>query len=107
MRVADQEHGACTGRDVAHGLRGVVAGAIGRAGVAGVVVTVKVEVMVPLAAGVTEAGAKLQVTVAEAGAIPQVNATAALKLFTDVTVIVEVVVFPMVVVTDTGKAVTV
>jgi hypothetical protein len=39
-----------------------------------------------------------------AGAIPQVNATAELKLFTDVTVIVEAVVFPTVVVTADGDA---
>ena len=50
-------------------------------GVAVVVFTVKVEAAVPLAAGVTDAGAKLQVTVALAGKIPQVNATAELKLF--------------------------
>ena len=69
-----------------------------------VVVTVKVEFTLPLAAGVTDAGAKEQVTVAVAGAIPQVKATAALKLFTDVTVIVDVVVFPTVVVADAGAA---
>ena len=72
-----------------------------------VVINVKVEATLPLAAGVTEAGAKLQVTVGVAGEMPQVKATAALKLFKDVTVIVEVVVFPTVVVTDTGKEVTV
>ena len=67
-----------------------------------VVVTVKVEFTLPLAAGVTEAGAKEQVIVAVAGAIPQVKATAALKLLIDVTVIVDVVLFPAVVVVDTG-----
>jgi hypothetical protein len=57
-----------------------------------------------LAAGVTDAGAKLQVTVAFTGAIAQVNATAELKLFNDVTVIVVVVLFPAAVVAETGNA---
>jgi hypothetical protein len=65
-------------------------------------VTVNVEVIVPFAAGVTETGFKLQVIVAETGAIPQVTPTAELKLFTEVTVMVAVVVFPAVVVADTG-----
>jgi hypothetical protein len=68
------------------------------------VVTVKVDVIVPFAAGVTDAGAKLQVTVAFTGAIAQLNPTAELKLFNDVTVIVEVVEFPAAVVADTGVA---
>ena len=55
--------------------------------------------------GVTEAGARLQVTAAAAGEIPHVKATAALKLFTEVTVIVEVLVLPTVVVTEAGLAV--
>jgi hypothetical protein len=57
-----------------------------------------------LAAGVTEAGAKEQVIVAETGAIVQVNATAELKLLTEVTVMVDVVLFPAVVVADAGDA---
>jgi hypothetical protein len=58
-----------------------------------------------LAAGVTDVGAKEQVTVAFTGAIVQVNATAELKLFNEVTVIVEVVLFPAAVVADVGNAV--
>ena len=42
-------------------------------GVAVVVVTVKVDEIDPLAAGVTDVGATLQVVVAETGAIEQVN----------------------------------
>jgi hypothetical protein len=57
-----------------------------------------------LAAGVTDAGAKEQVTVEFTGAIVQVNATAELKLFNEVTVMVEVVLFPAAVVADTGDA---
>ena len=67
--------------------------------------TVKVDVTVPLAAGVTDVGTTLQVTVAFTGAFVQVNATAELKLFNEVTVIVEVVEFPAVVVADVGNAV--
>jgi len=70
-----------------------------------VVATVNVEVIVPLAAGVTDAGDREQVTVAFTGAITQVKATAELKLLTEVTVIVEVVEFPIVVVAATGVAV--
>ena len=66
------------------------------------VFTVRVEAAVPLAAGVTDIGAKLQDTVALTGAIAQLNPTAALKLFTDVTVIVELVLFPALVVAETG-----
>ena len=58
-----------------------------------------------MAAGVTEAGANPQVTVAFTGAIAQLNATAELKLFNEVTVMVEVVLFPAAVVADTGDAV--
>ena len=67
-------------------------------------VTVRVEVAVPLPTGVTDAGARLQVTVALTGAIVQVNATAELKLLREVTVIVEVVLFPATVVAETGDA---
>jgi hypothetical protein len=55
------------------------------------VFTVKIAVTAPLAAGVTETGTRPQVTVAFTGAIAQVNPTAELKLFTDVTVMVDVV----------------
>jgi hypothetical protein len=47
-----------------------------------------------------------QVTVAFTGAIVQVSATAALKAFNELTVIVEVVEFPTVVVAEAGVAVT-
>jgi hypothetical protein len=73
-------------------------------GVAVVVATVNVEVAVPFAAGVTDVKLNPQVTVAFTGAIAQVKATAELKLFKDVTVIVEVVEFPIVVVADAGEA---
>jgi hypothetical protein len=69
-----------------------------------VVKTVRVDVIVPLAAGVTDAGARLQVTVALTGEMPQVNPTAELKLLSDVTVIVEVVLFPATVVAEAGDA---
>jgi hypothetical protein len=61
-------------------------------------------VIVPFAAGVTEAGEKLQFTVALTGVIAQVKPTAELKLLTDVTVIVEAVEFPAVVVAEAGDA---
>ena len=64
--------------------------------------TVKTDVTVPFAAGVTDAGTRPQVTVALTGAIVQVRATAELKLFNDVTVMVEVVLFPATVVAETG-----
>lgn len=70
-----------------------------------VVTTVKVEVADPLAAGVTDAGDKLQVTVAFTGEIAQLKATVELKLFKDVTVIVAVVLFPAAVTAETGNAV--
>ena len=73
-------------------------------GVAVVVPTVKVEVAVPLAAGVTEVKLNPQVTVAVTGATAQVKVTAALKAFNEVTVIVEVVEFPIVVVAEAGEA---
>lgn len=72
-----------------------------------VVAKVKVEAEVPFAAGVTEDGASEHVTVGVAGEIPQVRLTAALKLLTEVTVMVEVVVFPIVVVAEAGTALTV
>ena len=74
-------------------------------GVAAVVVTFKTEVIVPFAAGVTDAGDKLQDIVALVGEIAQVKPTAALKLLTEVTVMVELVEFPTVVVAEAGVAV--
>ena len=56
----------------------------------------------PLAAGVTEVGDRPQVTVPLLD--EQVNPTAPLKLFTDVTVIVEVVELPTTVVAEAGDA---
>jgi hypothetical protein len=61
-------------------------------------------VIVPFAAGVTDAGEREQVTVALAGEIKQVNPTVALKPPRDVTVIVEVVELPAAVVAVTGEA---
>ena len=69
-----------------------------------VVVRVKVEPIVPLAMGVTEAGAKLQTTVAFTGAIAQLNPTAELKPFNEVTVILDTPPFPAITVDDAGDA---
>ena len=66
--------------------------------------TVKVDPAVPLAIGVTDAGEREQVTVALTGKIAQVSATAVLNPFKDVTVIVALVEFPIVVVTEAGEA---
>ena len=55
-----------------------------------------------MAAGVTDRGDRLQVTVPLLD--EQVNPTAALKLFTDVTVIVDVVELPTIVVAANGNA---
>ena len=71
-----------------------------------VVPTVKVDVADPFAAGVTEVKLNPQVTVELTGELAQVSVTAELKLFTEVTVIVELVEFPIVVVAETGDAVT-
>jgi hypothetical protein len=68
------------------------------------VVTFNVEIALPFAAGVTDAGVREQLIVAETGTMAQVNATAELKLFTEVTVMVEAVVFPAVVVAEAGAA---
>jgi len=68
------------------------------------VLTVKVDPIVPLAAGVTDAGEREQVTDALTGAIAQVNATAALKPFKEVTVIFDVPLFPIITVADAGDA---
>jgi hypothetical protein len=70
------------------------------------VFTVNVDPAVPLATGVTEAGAKPQVTVAFTGAIPQVNPTARLNPFSDVTVNVDVPELPAITVAVVGDAVT-
>jgi uncharacterized membrane protein YraQ (UPF0718 family) len=70
------------------------------------VFTVKVDVAVPFAAGVTDAGAKPQVTVAFTGAMPQVNPTAELNPFNEVTVTVDVPGFPAITVAVAGDALT-
>jgi hypothetical protein len=69
------------------------------------VLTVKADVAVPLAAGVTEAGVKEQVTVAFTGAIVQLNATAELNPLSDVTVTVDAPEFPAITVAVVGEAV--
>jgi hypothetical protein len=69
-----------------------------------IVVIDRMDVTVPLAAGVTDRGDKLQDIVALIGEIAQVNPTAELKLFTEVTVMVELVEFPAVVVAAEGVA---
>jgi hypothetical protein len=67
------------------------------------VATVKVEATVPFAAGVTNAGERLQVTVTLVGEMPQVNPTAELKLLNEVTVMVAVVELPAGVVAEAGE----
>ena len=57
-----------------------------------------------MAAGVTDAGEREQVTVAFTGEVAQDSATAELKLLSDVTVMVEVVELPAAVVAETGDA---
>jgi hypothetical protein len=66
------------------------------------VVTFNVEVVLPPAGGVTDTGTTPHVTVGVTGDTEQVNATAELKLFNEVTVIVEFVLFPAAVVADAG-----
>jgi hypothetical protein len=73
-------------------------------GVAADVATVKSEVTVPFAAGVTEAGAKPQVTVAFTGVMAQFNDTEELNPPKDVTVMVDVVELPAGVVAEMGDA---
>ena len=68
-----------------------------------VVDTVNVANAVPLATGVTEAGATLQVTVAFTGVIPQLKATAELKPPNEVIVTAAVVEFPATVVAVEGE----
>jgi hypothetical protein len=67
-----------------------------------VVDTVNIDVTVPLAAGVTDAGVSAQVTVAFTGAIAQLNPTAELNPLIEVTVAVDVVEFPAAVFAETG-----
>jgi hypothetical protein len=68
------------------------------------VFTVNVDVAVPFAAGVTDVKLNPQVTEAFTGTVAQVNPTAELKLLTEVTVIVEVVLLPAIVVAVAGDA---
>lgn len=49
-------------------------------------------------------GARAQVTAAVAGEMPQVKLTAALKLLIEVSVMIDVVEFPTVVVAEAGEA---
>jgi hypothetical protein len=63
-----------------------------------------VELPVPLATGVTDAGVSVQITVALTGAIAQVNPTAELKLFKEVTVTFEFIESPATTVPETGNA---
>lgn len=74
-------------------------------GVAAVVEIVNVEEAVPFATGVMEEGVRLHVTVGSIGAIAQANPTGELKLFREVTVIVEVVekAEPAIVVPEEGE----
>ena len=64
---------------------------------------VKVEVMLPFATGVTEAGERVPVIVALLGETAKVSATARLNPFRDVTVIVEVPLFPAITVAEVGE----
>jgi hypothetical protein len=68
------------------------------------VVRFRVAATVPLAIGVTDAGIKLQVTVAFTGAIRQESATTPLNPFNEVTVIVELPIFPAIAVAEAGDA---
>ena len=62
------------------------------------------ELPVPFATGVTDAGTNTQVTVAFTGAIEQVKAAAELKLLRDVTVTVELIESPATTVPAAGDA---
>ena len=57
-----------------------------------------------MAIGVTDVGAKLQPTVAFTGAIAQLNPTAKLNPFNEVTVILDTPPFPAITVDDAGAA---
>ena len=57
-----------------------------------------------MATGVTDAGERLPVIVALLGETAKVNATAALNPFKDVTVMVEVPLFPAMTVAEVGEA---
>ena len=65
--------------------------------------TFNVEPTVPLATGVIDAGDRPQVTVGVAGAIAQVNATARLNPFNEVTVIVEAALLPAMITDEAGE----
>ena len=69
-----------------------------------VVAAVRVTVPVPFAAGVTDAGDKVQVIVGVAGTTEQANATDELKSLNDDTVTVEVAVPPAVTTPEAGVA---
>ena len=64
----------------------------------------RVEVTLPFATGVTEAGERDPVMVALLGETAKVNATAVLNPFNDVTVIVDVPLFPAIAVAEVGEA---
>jgi hypothetical protein len=68
------------------------------------VLIVRIEVIVPFAAGVTEAGERVPVTVAFTGETAKVSATARLNPFSDVTVIVDMPLFPTIAVAEAGDA---
>ena len=68
--------------------------------------TVNAEFELPFAAGVTEPGAKLQVTVAFTGATAQVNPTGKINPFKEVTVTVAAPEFPAIRVAETGEVLT-
>jgi hypothetical protein len=72
--------------------------------VAVVVPTVNVDVAVPLATGVMDVKLNPHVTVEFTGATEQVKPTTELNPLKEVTVIVEIVEFPTVVVAETGEA---
>ena len=63
---------------------------------------VKVDVTVPLAAGVTDAGDRVQVMAGVAGTTEQANDTAELNPLSEVTVTVEVAVLPAVTMLEAG-----
>jgi hypothetical protein len=67
------------------------------------VFTVKLDPAVPLATGVTEAGARPQVTVALTGATAQERPTATLNPLKEVTITVDAVEFPATVVAERGE----
>lgn len=68
------------------------------------VVTVKAEILEPLAIGVTEDGTILQAIFAFKGAMAQLNATAELNPLNEVTVILDVPELPAITVAEAGLA---